>query len=60
MELLGNLDDGSVMTDNLYNGVALNGKGITRLFFWHGSIREGKGILMKEATKPLSTVNRKK
>jgi hypothetical protein len=36
VELSGDLSDGSMMTDDLFDGGALSGKGIMALFLRHG------------------------
>ena len=57
MELPRNLGDGAVVSENLFNGSALNVEGIVWLFFRHEG-GEGKGVLTKESTNSLSANRR--
>ena len=52
VELAGNLGNGTTLLENLFDSGALNGNGITRLFFRHRGMVEK--ILMENSITPLS------
>jgi len=54
VKLASNLGDGTVMNNDLFDGMALNGKVIAGRLFTHGWLQK-KGFLEKETTKSLST-----
>ena len=54
VKLPSNLGDGTVMNNDLFGGMTLNGKVIAGRFFTHGWLQK-KGFLEKETTKSLST-----
>jgi hypothetical protein len=54
VELSCDVGDGNVMMQDLFDGGALGGNGIMRLFFRHRGFWNGKGIVRDDSTIPLS------
>jgi len=54
VELSCDLGDGTSLVENLFDGGALSGKRVTRLFFRHCGLWNEKGIVMDDPTIPLS------